>query len=226
MPSELHFIGTIHRDPRGTERLAKLLDYMKPDAIVVESNAALVDSFSKADENENREDDGEEWFEAAVSRMYARRHGIPLYVADKSYPIQGESLDDDALFSEEDVSTVAIFYGMGERELEERLERGALTQNEGLYAKFKNMGPDERQGLVDARYDDVIMGVDDALGFYPMADVVVGSDHLTEALIRNADGRVVAVGGMSHHYGWYFNLYGRTLDLDPTRTKLKEADRI
>src|SRR3989344_1824608 len=43
MSGRIHFIGTIHSDPQGKERLARALGYEKPDLITVESSKEVIE---------------------------------------------------------------------------------------------------------------------------------------------------------------------------------------
>ncbi|MDP3699151.1 MAG: hypothetical protein Q8R47_06220 [Nanoarchaeota archaeon] len=99
MSARIHFIGCVHGDPQGSERLWKALEYEKPDIITVEFNQdALeyvetegiplvlqkIDSLGFHPEVADflKEKMGKPSFGATAARLYALQQGIPIHYVD------------------------------------------------------------------------------------------------------------------------------------------------
>src|SRR3989344_9483243 len=203
MADKVTLIGTFHYDPRGRQRLTRLLDHLEPNIVTIESNpktanrvkriAARIDSLSwydilelgiyamkGMDPNQVRSTLRIEGYEYFAARDYCSKIGSPLVFAD---PLLEAFLDKN---KERISSEVSKIIKMTEADLRKA--------GEEFYGK------------------PIVVSGD-------IVDDFAKRDEATERIIRSQNGHVVHISGLTHMYGNYENLFQKLRDLSPQRMR-------
>ena len=225
MSGRIHFIGTIHSDPQGKERLARALGYEKPDLITVESSKEVIEYIEqealplmkqKVDSlgfyPEVAEYLKEELvklnYEIEVSRNYAREHTIPLSYVDHPSKLENTKLEVISFCH----SSKANF----DYHLSSLNKRIAIPIADKEYQTFQSLFD---KSFAEAEAEEKKI-VDKEAHLFDHRDIFMAKN--IEAVLRS--GKLVHVGGIAHCLQDTFDLrtlFSRLQKYAPTRATLK-----
>ncbi|MEK6969797.1 MAG: hypothetical protein AABW48_05195 [Nanoarchaeota archaeon] len=238
MKPEIYLIGTNHYDPNGPARLERLLNHLQPGYVSVETDKLRareaeqkeeilqdpkgLDAFEKtilsvfpmANPKTIRKTIKVNYFEYLVARDYCQQNGIPT-----SLPL---------ILADSAKEAAKISYN-GETYEEEAAN---LSKTPSEFAQMVEQWYRERPMQVQVddvkRFNFVARDVYIETKLRRLAQKVALGSKIKELFgqKQKKPDRIVHVGGASHLFGSYPNLFERLSDLHPTRIKLNEADKL
>lgn len=230
----LYLVGTNHLDLKGPSRLEKMLGILHPECIGVESDevsyaARLKEHILQEKEFKDNVIDfvfamGLEGYEK-ISRFFLKQ-AYEIWVCENYRQLN---------------PSTKLFYCDSSSELRSKevreqifgdfLNTDGVATNE-LITQLLAADFDEFQRLFDENYDNPSVEnlCTKSLTF---DELIVQRDGFVEGKLREAVQKeagkfnnFVYIGGYVHFFGNYPNLYARLSDLNPTRIKLKDADKF
>jgi len=216
---ELYLIGTIHMDLHGPERLEKIFHFLNPDIVAIEFNNDSVDTVEGNEDTMACPEMLDSIVTAFGEIFPGARPETVREVLKKSHFEYYTSRD----FCNSRGLTFYCADNGGVKELVEEYMNPESHLHESFAEKLR-MNLAELKNKVTALYENG----NNCLSS-DMLDDVLARDEFTESILRQLDGRVVYVGGMVHIYGKYpenHNLYERLKNLNPTRMRLIDADKL
>jgi SAM-dependent methyltransferase len=224
LPVNVYLIGTIHKDVRGRQRLEKILEHLRPDAITIEADKEFLKQATEIDElaswspSKQREILGDVYggssitnagltafldnylFEIRTAREYARRNGIRFVPADPTMTqvlvqqLKSASGSDVAIAKNFEQEWDALVLGANEDVL-----RMLSQKIDRFYSPSDKQVPPELTETRDPNY--------------------------VRAIRDNAHGVVAHICGSAHLTGNYDNLPTRLSDLPHKVVLLNSADQ-
>jgi len=225
MSARIHFVGTIHSDHFGSERLERALKYESPDIITVECSNAIIDyletegfsqvlhkidslDFSQADAEFLKQRFGRLAFEAHSSRLHALQYGVSIHYVDSPSIVE----DTKREISKRCNALREDF----EYNISPFVLRKDIIKSEALYSSY--------QSLFDEEFPHSRLEEQDKVKNYPYK-LVNRDDFMAQKIekIVEPDVKIVHVGGVVHCLK---DVEGRTLfsrlqQYNPTRATLK-----
>lgn len=238
MSGNIYFVGTNHMDLKGEERLAKALDYLKPEIIVKEGVEAgviprdivngitreIISGLKNHDVERKAIVNSARLFRSAL-KVSGYEEGVIKEYLSENPDVQFYPIEDPKAWAEMDsnISSEKLFESMGEeigrfgtkenyqKDVDSRYRRarGSLETN----SSFRKEGFDEAE-TVNA-------------GMLGNRDRKFNT-RLRKIIEANPDKKIVFVGGFLHFsYSSKGNtVYSQTLDLDPEILFLSESDNL
>jgi hypothetical protein len=227
----LYLIGTHHMDIRGPERLEKLLGFIRPDCLGVESTP----------ENAQRRisDHADFLRSSSIARRYlASQHGakqasnIINFLNSNSYEVWLA----EQYFKQNKGSNLLWLDEYDPTQFEEARKEAfgniADDKNDLKLDFIEELAKEDFEALtkkIDASYMDCSLeGIKRDPKLFK--SLLLDRDEKVERKIRdaiiNSKHSFVYIGGTMHFFGDYANLYERLKDLSPIRLRLTEADKF
>ncbi len=145
--ARIHFIGTVHQDPLGSERLQKALELEKPDIITVECSNVMVDylvseglptvfqkidslDFSQIEAGRLKKKFQDSNFEIFVSSEYALQNDLPIQYVDSPSMVNG---------TKKDVSTIESFSEYDFRKCFSLSLSRAIIRTDSIYSLYQKL---------------------------------------------------------------------------------------
>lgn len=196
MKGKTILIGTNHIDPRGPQRLEKLLEHLEPEILTVESSDERVEAYEKQKEKirsaavQVGKQLIEEWFttfsppyEVYIPGDYSKKHNIPLHKIDTPYllPIEKKrrerGLEAWSSTTEESVRTALLKWKQ-------------LSVNPGMLEGFDDLQYDTSR-LIAANRNVEPGGILGTRDEYMVK-------RIKQIRKQNPDSKIVHVGGAQH----------------------------
>jgi len=222
MSPRIHFIGTVHGDPLGAQRLEKALECEIPTILTLECSRELInyienegipamhrriESLDLSDEEAEclKNDFGKIEYEIEITRQYAFRHNVPLHYIDHPSVVKSPK------------RKVSQFMKLSADDLRTFLNPSSCRGTNRIYLSYQKLfssfdGSEQQEADLNAHH----FGLCDA--------------YMAQKLekILESGARVVHVGGIGHCLQ---DAQGRTLfsklrKYNPTRETLKWYDEI
>lgn len=238
MKPEIYLIGINHYDLNGPARLETLLDHLRPRYVSVEIDEPraqeakqmeetlwgpdglsafekeILSKFPMADPETVRETTKVTYFEYLTSRDYCQQNGIPtnlpLILADSAK--EAAKIYDDEETYKETAATLSMPPSGLTRVVEQWYQENPVNVLPSDVKRFNFVARDaytEKKLRQLARKAAMYSRIKDFFGKK-----------------QKKPDRIVHVGGLSHFFGNYTNLFNRLTDLNPVRIKLNEADKL
>jgi hypothetical protein len=218
----LTLIGTSHLDLDGYDRLSKLLSYLKPSVIGIEETREDFEDTSKLVQALSNPQIIEEALLNAKKQFPRANHDtLRQWLSSINY-------EHRAIANYSAANDISIIYCDNPQELEKvdfnsEAKKPESSLNRGIEA-FLRQSPEEARLDIRSEYSQSEYPVRDCqelVAFYQ------ARDQHTEQILRKQTGNVVYVCGLDHIFGNYHpNLFDRLSDLNPTKIKLSEADKV
>lgn len=228
--AKLYLVGTHHLDLKGPERLEKFLGFVRPDNIGLEST---IESFDRRMVDHNRLS-----FEKILLKLFLKnRYGaegsekVIKFLDMLGYEMWVPS---QYIISNPGVSLIHCDEYKKEeiRPFLKDVFGDFVNESNEITIDFMNKiaeyDIEEVQRKTDDQYNDnSIDSLKNPL-FFKLA--FIDRDEKAEPKIREANSKssntMVYIGGDTHIFGNYHNLYERLKDLSPIRIKLNEIDKF
>jgi pheromone shutdown protein TraB len=215
MITELYLIGTHHFDPQGPDRLRKLLTKIRPQVITLESDEIRIKSLEKS----NKELTPEK-LEKIIKDLQERIPGSTIEGIRNYFENTGYEYKESKIYADRyNIPLVPIDKFDEEFEAARGDWNHPTKRHSTLYLKVNMRRLKE---IIEREYSEETIEIPKGI---KEISLEYRDSHM-ESRIREQKGKVVHIGGMTHLYGAYINLYNRLQSLSPRRIKLNEADKI
>lgn len=222
---QLYLVGTSHFDLKGSKRLEKLIDFLKPEYIMCEGNTQPEYSFNLHEFNSNnilsnRDNLIKNFGEAGFQKLYEFIHttGYEQWVPfqySKSHPnVQVCSIRDDKVESQKPIVIKNSDFSK------------LLDDNAEIIQSVLSTTVEEYQNAMESNYFECHTDVPEANIIDKIRELDKRYAQKSRLLYNSNEGNGLVIMGVGHIFGNYENLASRLMDLLPNRLKLIEADYL
>lgn len=238
----IYMVGTVHLDSKGPARLEKFLNMVRPDTIGMECTEESYQTLLEQHEFVRTHPTVcfQQGFKASVE--YGPKVGkfielqlavggyelwVPTTFAKQNSGIQLQYCDDYKGKSPNDFVNSVLSDATGEKINEKEMNTGLDI----FLRSFSDSSVEEMmEGFYAENSDNIFKIISSEPESIPIQQkMLIERDISAEPKIREAittaKHTMVYIGGLSHLFGNYHNLYDRLKDLKPVRLKLNEVDK-